>query len=681
MLNRRLTTPTILPQRLGEIMLLVAFLLVYWLTLDTGLQPYELHGGDLITHQYAQVQARPSNAPGYPLYTMGGWLWWHGWRSLLGLFSDLPPNPLPILSSYSTLWALLALWLLYRILVQLLVAPDRRAGWRQVLSALLISAFFGITYFFWYYATTTEQYSSAVAQTLAIIYVYLQWDRQPQRLRLLFGLAFLCGLALAHMLTVALIVPPLVGVVLLRAPNLLRQPKAVLGAIVAAALPLLGYIYVYVRGALHPEWWGRGEWASPQAWFWAFVSTAQGRNELGWAFESGRTFFGNGFPQYVWQELSVPLLLLGLVGIALLPWRLRGLLYGTLALYLLFCWVYRFGNWFQVALPAYPLILLGLAPIVQWGENWPNRRVRLPLPYAIPFGSLMLVAGLVVALVWRVDQSLPRADSRQRVEDTALARAARLLDTPLPANASLFAAVDDALALSYLTQIWGIQPTATVVSSRDADALLQRGGVVFATWEATPTLLSEVTQQPNQKLLVQGFGAEWVMVGDAAVLPPAQAPMERGTLAHTAAYTVTPTLQLLEATASLPGSLPGASSVPTAPTTIDVVLLWQLLDGQWPRNLAISVRPLNDGAQIIDPATNAPIQQDRPRPVHGLWQDIPGTLSSVADGYRVPLPTPFPDGLDGLLVIIYEQTSEGFRNVAELTLPLQAIAPSTTDAQ
>ena len=38
--------------------------LLYLFTLDTGLRPDELTGGDLITHQYAQVEARPSNAPG-----------------------------------------------------------------------------------------------------------------------------------------------------------------------------------------------------------------------------------------------------------------------------------------------------------------------------------------------------------------------------------------------------------------------------------------------------------------------------------------------------------------------------------------------------------------------------------------------------------------------------------------
>ena len=85
------------------ILLVVAALLLYAATLDTGLQPHELHGGDLITHQYAQVQARPSNAPGYPLYTAAGWLWFHTARLVLRLLGWDSPNPVAILGSFSTL--------------------------------------------------------------------------------------------------------------------------------------------------------------------------------------------------------------------------------------------------------------------------------------------------------------------------------------------------------------------------------------------------------------------------------------------------------------------------------------------------------------------------------------------------------------------------------------------------
>ena len=70
--------------RWAGLVLVLAASLLYLATLDNGLRPGELEGGDLITHQYAQVQARPSNAPGYPLYTLGGWAWFHGVRSLLG---------------------------------------------------------------------------------------------------------------------------------------------------------------------------------------------------------------------------------------------------------------------------------------------------------------------------------------------------------------------------------------------------------------------------------------------------------------------------------------------------------------------------------------------------------------------------------------------------------------------
>ncbi|HMN30229.1 MAG TPA: DUF2723 domain-containing protein, partial [Caldilineaceae bacterium] len=176
--------------------------------------------------------------------------------------------------------------------------------------------FYAVTYFFWYYATTTEQYSSAIAQTLAIVYLYLLWrddlrvaESTGQTNALLMrtcALALLCGLSLAHMLTVAFLVPPLVVVMLWEAPWLLRRPRFVIGAILAAVLPLLSYSYVYWRGAAHPEWWGAGDWQTARQWFWAFISTAQGREELGWGFEPGRTFFGNQFPELIWLELSLP---------------------------------------------------------------------------------------------------------------------------------------------------------------------------------------------------------------------------------------------------------------------------------------------------------------------------------------------------------------------------------------
>src|SRR5512136_2542835 len=98
---------------LGGLALLTATLF-YLFTLDNGLRPDELTGGDLITHQYAQVEGRPSNAPGYPLYVMGGWIWFRLGRAAL----SWSLNPIEILSLYSTWWALASLLVLYLILLR-----------------------------------------------------------------------------------------------------------------------------------------------------------------------------------------------------------------------------------------------------------------------------------------------------------------------------------------------------------------------------------------------------------------------------------------------------------------------------------------------------------------------------------------------------------------------------------
>jgi hypothetical protein len=675
--------------RLAGWLLLGIAAFVYFATLDTGLLPRELEGGDLITHQYAQVQARPGNAPGYPLYTMGGWLWFHGWRSLLSLFVAAP-NPIPILSSYSTLWAILALGLLYRILLILSRSVRWPSGHWPL--AWLISVFYAVTYFFWYYATTTEQYSSAIAQTLGIVYVYLRWRREDDGRRTADGgrrtaddnltlsplhpfilsschlvpapspqspiptlllLAFLCGLSLAHMVTVAMIVPPLVAVVLWTQPDLLRRPLTVLGTVMAAALPLLGYVYVYVRGAANPQWWGEGEWTSGRDWFWSFLSTAQGQDELSWGLEPGAPFFANGFPELIWQELSVPLLVIGLLGIALfarrrqdavarpgVDGRLTALLYGTLLLYAILCWVDRFGNWFQVILPAYPLILLGLMPVAQCTISR-LARVRPELA-ALP---LILLAA---AILWRVDASLPAADSRSRSEDTALIRPALLLDQPLPLGAALFAEKADTLGLDYLINIWGLRPDLRVVSSPRADDVLAQGGIVLATQTSVSLLLSEIIPDPSLRL--ESLTPDWVALHTGAKLEASpQVRLDRA---------VGDGITLVGY--SLERGPTGAPVLSGVEAPLDLTLYWQVAPDASPQDWSVSVRPLRGGA-LIHGVDGAPLQQDSAAPVHGL-RPFSGLSPTeiVADSYRLLGGV----DLDGLQVVLYRAVGDGFENLA-----------------
>lgn len=650
------------PTRWLAFLLLLAALTLYGATLDNGFQPGELEGGDLITHQYAQVQARPSNAPGYPLYTMGGWLWFHGLRSLFHAAGVALPNPIPLLSSYSTLWALLALWLLYKILCRLTrtLAQPLGDGWL----AALLCAFYGVTYFFWYYATTTEQYSSAIAQTLAIVYFYWRWQEAEETNKTagqpvpalwgalpVIGLAFLSGLSLAHMLTVAFIVPPLVIVILWQAPYLLRSFRVVIGAVIAALIPLVSYLYVYWRGAAHPEWWGAGDWATPQAWFWAFVSTAQGREELGWGLGPTCTFFANGFPQLIWQELSLPVLLIGLIGLALLKRRQAFLLYSTCVIYLIFCWAYRCGNWFQVILPVYPLLLLGVAAFIQWlrQQRWGR------------FCYATAMALLVVAIGWRFTASLAAADSRNRPTDSAFDQAALLLAQPLPQQAALFAAVHDALALQYLSAIWQIRPDVRLVDSREAAQQLAAGQSVYSTWEAAPTLSVELP--PDLITTQQASDPYWIKFDPTG--PPV--PLTPATLLNRTVLTEVVLLGYdLTAVASSPLAdyrLPIAVN----DSELTLTLFWQLPASGWPTGVSLSVRP-QQGGQPVPDSQGGYWQEDRQQPAVGLYTLLPG--QPIADPYRLPAMAGATGTIDQVQILLYRATATGFENLAEVLLPV-----------
>ena len=427
---------------------MILFAALYLFTLDDGLRPGELEGGDLITHQYAQVQGRPSNAPGYPLYTMGGWLWFHLGRLILGR----DHNPLPILASYSTLWALVALWLMYRLILEvtrgqgqphdhvggdaqkrsenetehpecfaiegsdLLPAARRQAqGDRQKNSqmelrkesgcwpiAAAVTAFYGLTYFFWYYAVTTEQYTSAVAWTLAVVLLAFRWERE-RRDGYLLALACLMGVALAHMVTLLFIAPPLLWFVLRTDPSLVRRPRLMAGVITLALLPLLSYIYVYVRGAQHPEWRGAGQWASTGQWFLSFLSTRQGRDELTWSL---RPFLTPEFPALIWRELTWPGLIAGVLGIAAIGRRRAIMLYATLAIYLAFCWIDRLGNWYQVIMPAHALLAVGLGAGAGWLWRRIGERGASGRGVRVARGAILL--GVAALMIYRGAVSYPR---------------------------------------------------------------------------------------------------------------------------------------------------------------------------------------------------------------------------------------------------------------------------------
>ena len=633
---------------------MLAFAALYLFTLDDGLRPGELEGGDLITHQYAQAQGRPGNAPGYPLYTLGGWLWFRLGRLILG--SD--HNPTPILASYSTLWALAAIWLLYRLILEVTRgrrqpqagsgsgAQDDNECWPI---AAAVTAFYGLTYFFWYYAVTTEQYTSAVAWTLAVVLLVFRWERE-RRDGYLLALAFLTGVALAHMVTLLFIAPPLLWFVLRTEPKLVRQPRLLAGVIALALLPLLSYIYVYVRGAQHPEWRGAGEWASTGQWFLSFLSTRQGRDELTWSL---KPFLTPEFPALIWRELTWPGLIAGLLGIAAMGRRRAIMLYATLVIYLAFCWIDRLGNWYQVIMPAYALVVVGLGAGVGWlwhkvDERFAKRggaEGKRSRGAWVALGALML--GLVALVIYRGVASYPRADASARVDDTGLRPGWTILADDPPAGAVVLGTLGETLALNYLTEIWGVRPDVRSVTSAQAQTLLAEGAPLAVTEAALPVVAAEVSP-----------AAHYSALGRTLV-----------------ALSAAPTRHLAQSGATALGELrpwqhdfggelqlqAGRLGTDRATGETVVLLIWQATAAP-SQDWAVSVRLTQAGQEIA--------QLDRAHPVSGAYPTsrwAPGEV--VADAYPFALP---PDAMaDGLTVVVYRKLADGsFANLDVARFPL-----------
>jgi hypothetical protein len=616
-LEKRLS-PLWRPSFVAGAALVIAASLLYLATLDDGLRLEELRGGDLITHQYAQAEARLANAPGYPLYTMGGWLWLRLGRALLGAWL----NPIQILSLYSTIYALAALAVFYLLLLQV-----TDGNWPL---AFLGGAFYSVTYFFWYYAVTTENYSSAVLQTVLLILWAFRWQASPGRAdRYLLYMAFVAGTCLAHLPTVLLILPPLLLYVLSARPDLLRRGKLVAQAFGLALLPLASYAYVYARGAQHPEWRGAGQWPDTWAWFVSFLSTQQGRDEMSWWLGP----FTDEFPWLMARELTWPVLLVGLAGLAWLGRRRALFLYSTLALYFAFCYFDRYGNWFQVIMPMYPVIVLGM--IVAADKLW--RRAG-PIPGWAVRGLLVLA---IAALIGdRLAGNYPRADQSGRPDDDALAPGRAILaDGPAP-GAAIIGSFEERLSLDYLVHVWGERPDLYAAEPSELASLLERGGVPLDT---TRLGVGGLPPEELEGLHLSSGGLNLIELRQRPLKSPPPSELAVGA-------EIGGELKLLGVDLLPPGE----------PERLHLALYWQAL-AEMRRDYTVSLRLTADGQPVA--------QQDHP-PVWGAYPTRRWSVGEVVrDDYLLPVPPATP--VDGLWVVVYHTPAGGgFDNLGEVRVHL-----------
>ena len=660
--------------RFGAVVVALVPLVVYVLTLQNGLTPGELRGGDPITHQYAQATLRFSNAPGYPIFSALGWVWFQLSALLTPFF-----NPIERLTFYSTLYAIPALVLLYYIIVELLAtqraeratdphpalsalthsAPlsgsthprqERGAGergrgaaassagqaaGRDMLSAALVTLFFAFTYFFWYYAISSENYSSGTLNTLFIIALALRWQKRRDEGTLLW-LCLACGVSLAHLLTVALAVPAVILFVVGQEPGYLRRPKLLAKIAIATFLPLLSYAYVYWRGVEHPEWRGQGSWPTAWAWFVDFIRTQQGQAELTWSWDG----IPWGMLSLMTNELTLLVFAGGLLGLLLLPrWR-AALFLGILAVYLPEMYLDRYGNWFQTVIALYPVFIIGFALLVQRVADAADVYLAARVPRSSALSSRVVTAGLMLGLTLlalnRLSSNYAADDLRDRPDATGLNPGWQLLaDQPEP-GARIAGAFEEDVALDYLTQVWGARPPVKAISVNQVNALLLEQPL-YASRAAMPLVVQSLS--PTAHLSAQGLNLVAIRAESSSSVPAA-AQIPPRALGHG-----------LELTGQIALQEPGRQHLSLywrAAQRIDV-------------DMSVSVR-LMRGAQIVS-------QVDSAAPVGGFYAMTRWQAGEVVrDDYALPVnPASAPDRAH---IILYRAVANGFENLIEWDMPV-----------
>ena len=443
----------------------------------------------------------------------------------------------------------------------------------------------------------------------------------------------------------------------------LQRPRLIFKAVGLAGLPLLSYAYIYIRGAQHPEWRGAGQWPSAWAWFIDFLTIRQGRDELapGLAFD---LFATEEFPALIWQELTWPIFLGGLLGLVCLGGRRAIFLYVTLAIYLLFSWGYRFGNWFQVIIPAYPIFIIGFAAGIEAlkrrFESTNRTQQKQMWERYQRFSSILIVLLLVSLLIYRLITNYPLANQRDLALDTGLDPGWLILADQPETPALISSDYEEQVALQYLGAIWQNAPGLYATMPGDLNPPFEQETPETAIYISRRAAVA-APEAIHQALYPQAAGEQLIALGDQPLTT-----LPEGDVV-TLDLDFGPKLKLIGWEPVKPSM--GTETPPGAlPATWQIALYWQTTE-PLEEDYTISVRPLANG-QLISVAGEDIIQDHKP--VWGLYPTPrwrPGEI--VRDAYALNLPPDIQP--EAMHIIVYKITDAGFANLADQIVKLTAL--------
>jgi tetratricopeptide (TPR) repeat protein len=267
--------------------------------------------GEFVTASYHLGIVHP---PGYPLYTLLG-----------KFFMMIVPTGdmafrMNVMSAFFASAAAAVCFLIMRVL---------GAG-RYISLAALIPLAFSRT--LWSQAVIAEVYTMDAFFFCLLLLLFLLWLHNGSD-RLLLRLAFVCGLALAHHITIAAFYPVLLAGVVIKKRSVFRNFRFLLKITLFFLAPLLLYVYLPIRSAANPP----TDWGNPET-FQSVINHITAKQYSGKLFEYGiqgvmiqiKTFIGLLFHQF-----APFLLVLAVPGIILLLRRNRRFFYYILAFFII----------------------------------------------------------------------------------------------------------------------------------------------------------------------------------------------------------------------------------------------------------------------------------------------------------------------------------------------------------
>lgn len=462
-----------------DLLLGLIFFALYFFTLIPSVLPAD--NGEFQLVAWKLGIAHP---PGYPLYTLAGWL-----------FSRFFASPAFALNLLSAILAALTLVIISRTVRAL--TGSIFAGW---LAACLL----GVSTTFWAQATTANIRMPAAFFTALCVSLLVTWSRSrivedqdasslhpaipPSRFRRfkidpLNLFAFVFALGLGH--HVSLIFPGVFFLlyIFLVDPKLLRQPRRWLKPLGFFALGLLPLLYLPLRGATGGTF-ADGESAAFLAQPAQFLSYISGRG-----FEGDFFYFINTRPDlfldrvkllptlfdFQFNGLVFVLFLAGAVRVVLKDWKLAVMLLGGILLHTFVTLAYRAPQTVEYLLPAYVLLAITLGyGLGEFGmRNAESGKPRLP-PCVLRFTFYALRLTCVLAITLLFISHFPSFRWLSQHEDTRAYNESLL--KAAPPNAIILSNWHWANPMWYLQQVEGLRTDVQV------QYVFPRGETLAQSW-------------------------------------------------------------------------------------------------------------------------------------------------------------------------------------------------------